>query len=82
MYRDNDADTATFGVGATFVTSADVSDEAVYIVVKSVMESIENFRKLHPTFANLDPKEMASAGLSAPLHPDAVKYYKEAGLID
>lgn len=82
MYRGNDADTATFGVGATFVTSADVSDDAVYAVVSSVMENIEDFKKLHPAFANLDPKEMASAGLSAPLHPGAAKYYKEKGLID
>tara|TARA_R110002124_G_scaffold86958_3_gene224298 strand:- start:991 stop:1950 length:960 start_codon:yes stop_codon:yes gene_type:complete len=82
MYRGNDADTSTFGVGATFVTSDKVSDEAVYQVVKSVMENIEDFRKLHPAFANLDPKQMATAGLSAPLHPGAEKYYKEAGLIE
>jgi TRAP transporter TAXI family solute receptor len=82
MYRGNDADTATFGVGATFVTSTAVSDEAVYTVVKAVMENIADFRKLHPAFANLDPKQMATAGLSAPLHPGAAKYYKEAGLIE
>jgi TRAP transporter TAXI family solute receptor len=82
MYRGNDSDTMTFGVGATFVSSTAVSDEAVYTVVKSVMENIEDFRKLHPAFANLDPKAMATAGLSAPLHPGAAKYYKEAGLIE
>ncbi|MQY43780.1 TAXI family TRAP transporter solute-binding subunit [Epibacterium sp. SM1969] len=82
MYRGNDADTATFGVGATFVTSADVSDEAVYVVVSSVFENFEDFKKLHPAFANLDPKEMATAGLSAPLHPGAAKYYKEQGWIE
>jgi TRAP transporter TAXI family solute receptor len=82
MYRGNDADVATFGVGATFVTSADVSDEAVYTVVSSVMENIDDFKKLHPAFANLDPKEMATAGLSAPLHPGAAKYYKEKGWIE
>lgn len=81
MYRGNDADTMTFGVGATFVSSAKVSEKAVYTVVKSVMENIEAFRKLHPAFANLKPSEMATAGLSAPLHPGALKYYKEAGLI-
>ena len=82
MYRGNDGDTTTFGVGATFVTSTAVSEEAVYTVVKSVMENIEDFRKLHPAFANLEPKDMATAGLSAPLHPGAAKYYKEAGLIE
>ena len=82
MYRGNDADVNTFGVGATFVTSADVSDEAVYTVVKSVMDNIEDFKKLHPAFAHLDPKAMATAGLSAPLHPGAAKYYKEQGWIE
>jgi len=82
MYRGNDADVDTFGVGATFVTSADVSEEAVYTVVKSVFDNFEDFKKLHPAFANLDPKEMATAGLSAPLHPGAAKYYKEQGWIE
>lgn len=82
MYRGNDADVATFGVGATFVSSTDVPDDIVYEVVKAVFENIDQFRALHPAFANLDPKEMASAGLSAPLHPGAERYYKEAGLIE
>jgi uncharacterized protein len=82
MYRGNDADTATFGVGATFVSSDAVSEDAVYAVVSSVMNNIEDFKGLHPAFANLDPKEMATAGLSAPLHPGAAKYYKEAGIIE
>ncbi len=82
MYRGNDADVATFGVGATFVTSASVSEDAVYAVVSAVFENIEDFRKLHPAFAHLDPEQMATAGLSAPLHPGAAKYYKEQGWID
>lgn len=82
MYRGSDSDTNTFGVGATFVTSDAVSEEAVYAVVKSVFDNFEDFKKLHPAFANLDPKEMATAGLSAPLHPGAAKYYKEQGWIE
>ncbi|UYV36518.1 TAXI family TRAP transporter solute-binding subunit [Rhodobacteraceae bacterium D3-12] len=81
MYAGNDQDTTTFGVGATFVSSVDVSDEVVYVVAKAVMENIEDFRQLHPAFANLDPNQMVSAGLSAPLHPGAEKAYKELGLI-
>ncbi len=82
MYRGNDADVATFGVGATFVSSDKVSEDVVYALVKSVFDSIDDFKGLHPAFANLDPKEMASAGLSAPLHPGAAKYYREAGIIE
>ncbi|PRY89404.1 TAXI family TRAP transporter solute-binding subunit [Donghicola tyrosinivorans] len=82
MYRGNDSDVATFGVGATLVTSASVSDETVYQLVKAVFEDMDGFRGLHPAFANLDPKEMANDGLSAPLHPGAEKYYREVGLIE
>ncbi|MDA9865353.1 TAXI family TRAP transporter solute-binding subunit [bacterium] len=82
MYAGTDEDVTTFGVGATFVTSADVPEETVYIVAKSVMENIDDFRQLHPAFANLDPAEMVSDGLSAPLHPGAERAYKELGLIE
>ncbi len=81
MYRGNPDDVKTFGVGATLVTSANVSEKAVYTVVKAVFDNFEDFKKLHPAFANLKPEEMIKDGLSAPLHPGAVKYYKERGWI-
>jgi uncharacterized protein len=78
-YKTTDEDVTTFGVMATFVTGADVDEQTVYEVVRAVMENIEDFRNLHPAFANLDPQEMIKNGLSAPLHPGAIKYYKEKG---
>jgi TRAP transporter TAXI family solute receptor len=80
-YKGNPDETTTFGVAATFVTSAKVSEHAVYTVVKSVFENFEAFKKLHPAFANLKKEEMIKEGLSAPLHRGAIKYYKEAGLM-
>ncbi|MBK0326636.1 TAXI family TRAP transporter solute-binding subunit [Rhodobacteraceae bacterium F11138] len=82
MYRGSDDDVTTFGVGATLVSSDQVSDEAVYTVVSAVFENFDAFQKLHPAFANLKPEEMAKDGLSAPLHPGAAKYYKEQGWIE
>ena len=82
MYKGTDGETTTFGVGATFVTSANVPEETVYIVAKSVMENIEDFKGLHPAFANLDPAQMVKDGLSAPLHDGAARAYKELGLIN
>ena len=82
MYAGNPDDTTTFGVGATFVTSTDISDDVAYIVAKSVMSNLDDFRKLHPAFANLDAAQMISDGLSAPLHPGAAKAYKELGLMN
>ena len=79
MYRGTDSDVNTFGVGATFVTSAKVSDEAVYTVVKAIFDNFDDFKKLHPALANLQPESMVNQGNSAPLHPGAEKYYKEKG---
>ncbi len=79
MYKGSDADTHTFGVKATFVTSADVADDVVYEVVKAVFDNFDRFKKLHPAFEFLKEEDMISQGNSAPLHPGAEKYYKERG---
>ena len=81
MYQGNPDDVVTFGVGATIVTSATVPDDVVYNVVKAVFEDFDTFRKLHPAFAGLTKEEMVRDALTAPLHPGAEKYYKEAGLL-
>ena len=79
MYANNPNPTETYGVLATVVTSAKVPDATVYALVKAVFDNFDEFKKLHPAFANLDPKAMTTNGLSAPLHPGAVKFYKEKG---
>lgn len=77
----NDTDKVdTFGVKATFVTSAKTSDDVVYAVTKEVFENFEAFKKLHPAYAVLTKENMLE-GMSAPIHPGAMKYYKEAGLM-
>ena len=79
MYPNNPDPIKTFGVVASFVTSAKVPDNVVYAMVSAVFDNFDEFKKLHPALANLDPKDMIKNGISAPLHPGAVKYYKEKG---
>ena len=81
MYRGTDEDVTTFGVGATVVTRAEVPDEVVYQFVKAVFENFDDFKNLHPAFANLTEANMIKNSLSAPLHPGAEKYYRERGWI-
>ena len=76
---ENTENVDTFGVKATFVTSAKVSEDVVYAVTKEVFDNFDSFKKLHPAYAVLT-KEGMLEGLSAPLHAGALKYYKEAGL--
>jgi hypothetical protein len=79
MYANNPNPTETYGVLATVITSANVADTTVYALVKAVFDNFDEFKKLHPAFAHLEPKDMIKNGLSAPLHPGAIKYYKEKG---
>ncbi|RED18305.1 TAXI family TRAP transporter solute-binding subunit [Pontivivens insulae] len=77
----NQIDTPSFGVRATFVTSATQPDDVVYEIVRTVFENFDAFRYAHPAFELLDPQSMATDGLSAPLHPGAARYYREQGWI-
>ncbi|WP_404319096.1 TAXI family TRAP transporter solute-binding subunit [Malaciobacter canalis] len=80
IYKGNPEPTPTFGVKAVLVTSDDVSEKAVYTVVKAILENFEKFKKLHPAYANITKKSLLD-GLSAPLHEGAKKYFKEAGIL-
>jgi len=81
LYKGNPDPTQTYGVVATLVTSAKAPEDQVYTLVKAVFENFEDFKKLHPAFANLKAENMIKDGLSAPLHPGAAKYYREKGWI-
>ena len=70
----------TVGMLATFVTSAKVPDDVVYAITKEVFENLAEFKKLHPALEGLTRETMLE-GLTAPIHPGALKYYKEAGLM-
>lgn len=80
-YPGNPDDVKTFGVMATVVSSADVPADTVYAVIKAVFDNFDQFRKMHPAFANLEPERMIREGLSAPMHEGALRYYRERGLM-
>lgn len=77
-YRGVDYDVPTYAVTATVITHEKVADEVVYDMVKTVFERLEDLKASHAAFRILEPKQMLQ-GLSAPLHPGAIKYYEEKG---
>jgi len=79
LYPNNAQETKTYGVLATMVSSSKIPSDTVYAVVRAVFDNFDEFKKLHPALAALDPQHMIKDGLSAPLHDGAVKYYKEKG---
>lgn len=76
-----DESVSSIGVITTLLTSHTVDDDVVYSVVKEVHANFDEFKKLHPALERLTPADMLR-GQSAPLHPGAERFYREAGLID
>lgn len=81
MYAGNPNNIETFGVKASLVTSEKANADVVYNITKAVFENFDNFKTLHPVFSSLKKEDMIREGNSAPLHPGALKYFKEAKLI-
>lgn len=58
---------------------ADVGEAAVYEIIKTVYNHLDFLADIHPATKAI-AIETALAGLPFPLHPGAVKYFREAGL--
>ncbi len=76
----NKENVKTFGVKATFVCSAKILEHVVYAITKEVFENLGSLKSFHPTVNMLTKESMVKDGLTAPIHPGALRYYKEAGL--
>ena len=81
MFIESEQEILSFGLGATAVADENTSPKAIYHIVKEVAENFNDFKSLHPTLAALDKRELSNAGIAIPLHPGAVRYYREARLL-
>ncbi|MDR1036671.1 MAG: TAXI family TRAP transporter solute-binding subunit [Deltaproteobacteria bacterium] len=78
-YKGSTRDVQTFGPRATLMTSSKLPENVAYNITKSVFTNFDEFKSLHPALADLTPQNMLE-GNSAPFHPGAIRYFKEAGL--
>jgi hypothetical protein len=76
----NTVEVKTFGVIAILCTSSRIPDRIVYTITKEIFDNLAVFNSQHPALVNLTKEDMLK-GFTAPLHPGAMKYYKEAGLM-
>jgi hypothetical protein len=63
------------------VTSSDQPDMLAYDLVKAVFENFTDFQRLHPALSALDFRHMVPSQAVIPIHPGALKYYREVGLV-
>lgn len=75
-YEDVKADTPTFGLANGLVISADVPEDRVYQMTKAVFENLEELGGIHPAFKKMSAETVLN-GFGSPLHPGALRYYRE-----
>ena len=80
MFRGMEKDTPTVGFPTVFITRADVPDDLVYLVTKTIAENKAALVAAHKGLSKFDPTVAWKRELvGLPLHPGAEKYYREKG---
>jgi TRAP transporter TAXI family solute receptor len=79
-YTGQDKDVPTAAVINYLVTSSAVSDDLAYQMTKLVFESLPELANSHTAGKEIK-LETATTGSPVPLHPGAIRYYREKGLI-
>jgi TRAP transporter TAXI family solute receptor len=68
--------------GTELIARDDLPDDVAYKIVQTFMDKREDLVRAYPAFKAFDPKQAAKAeNIGIPLHPGAIKYYKEHGLM-
>jgi hypothetical protein len=78
-YVSNPEAVATIGVRTAIITTARLPETVAYEITKALFEHIDDFRRLHPDFATLLPRDMVPGAAGAPVHSGAARYYRERG---
>lgn len=79
-YNGQDKDVPTAAVVNYLVSSSDVSDDLAYQMTKLIFESLPELANAHAAGKEIK-LETAASGSPVPLHPGAIRYYKEKGLV-
>ncbi|MDR2798684.1 MAG: TAXI family TRAP transporter solute-binding subunit [Treponema sp.] len=79
-YRGLTTDVKTVAVKATFIVSNKLSEDTVYQLTKTLIESKGAIETAHAKGAELSPT-YAVEGISVPFHPGAAKYFREIGAL-
>jgi len=74
------AEIRTFQSPTVLIASSRTSPEVIYKVTKAIIEGRDQFGNVVAVMKGISAQEMAQ-NFGMPVHPGAVKYYKEAGLL-
>jgi uncharacterized protein len=73
-------DTCTVAYDIYFATHKGAPDQLVNAVLKPIWDNIEKLPPIHPGFKEWTRERAASAEVTLPYHPAAIKFYQEKGV--
>jgi hypothetical protein len=77
---DNEEDVYTAAVKTILVTREDLDEDTVYDITKTLFENLDAMRDTHNA-ANQINIEKYDEGMPVPMHPGALKYFEEVGVV-
>ena len=80
IYKGIDKDVPTVSDDTVLIANRDLPDEYAYWIVRTIAENLKDIRLIHRALKNLTVKKMAQVQ-ALKIHPGAVKYYKEVGVL-
>jgi len=80
-YKGQDEDAMTVALQAVLYTNESITDDQAYNLAKFLYEKTDDITAGHAKGAQISI-DNALNGITTPLHPGAIKYYKEVGLMD
>lgn len=78
-YPGQDADVQTVAQPNFLAVNADIDENHVYLLTKTIYENLPFLQAIHSATKAMSI-DAAMSGLPVPLHPGAARYYKEVGL--
>jgi len=78
-YPSNPEAVTTLGVRSAIITTTRLPETVAYEITKALFDNIDEFRRLHPDFATLVPRDMVPDTGGVPLHAGAARYYRARG---
>jgi len=79
VYADQPSEVKSYMLGNVLLIKADVPEEIVYQATKAVMENLDFMASVHPAWKTVE-KDAIVNGFTIPVHPGALRYYREAGV--
>jgi uncharacterized protein len=73
-------DTETFAYNFYLLTNANLPDDAIYAMAKTVWDALPELEQVHTVFKTWLRERMAEADVQVPYHPGAIRFYKEVGV--